>query len=70
MPTAREQAEERRLERLRAEVERGDVPVQVVDGDERQAAPPGDPLRGGEADEERSDQAGPPRDGDAVEVVE
>ena len=56
MPAARQQAEKRRLERGRLEVERRDVPLQVVDGNERQAARPGDRLRGGEADEQRADQ--------------
>ena len=37
VPAAREQREERRLERLGLEVERRDVRVQVVDRDERQA---------------------------------
>src|SRR5262249_18965677 len=37
-----EQAEERRLERLRSEVERGDVAGEMVDRDERQATRPSD----------------------------
>ena len=57
MPAAREQAEKRRLEVGRLEVERGDVAVQVVDRDERQSPPPREPLRGGEPDEQRADQA-------------
>ena len=44
--------------------------MQVVDGDERQPARPGDRLRGGEADEQRADQPGPRGDGDRVDVVE
>ena len=36
VPPAREQAEERRLDRLRLQVERGDVSIQMVDRDERQ----------------------------------
>ena len=39
VPAAREQARERRLEVERLEVERGDVPVQVVHRHERQPAP-------------------------------
>ena len=70
MAAAREQAEERRLERIRLEVERGDVAVEVVDRDERQPARPGDGLRGGKADEERADQARALRHGDAVDVLE
>ena len=70
MAAAREQAEERRLERVRLEVERGDVSVQVVDRHERQAARPGERLRGGEPDEERADQARALRDRDGLDVVE
>ena len=70
MAAAREQADERRLERVRLEVQRGDVTLQVVDRDERQAARPGERLRRGEADEQRADEAGAARDGDAVDVVE
>ena len=43
-----------------AEVERGDVAVQVVDRDERQPAPQRDPLGGGEPDEQRADRAPAP----------
>ncbi len=70
MPAAREEAEERRLERARLEVERGDVPVEVVDRHERQATRPRDRLRGGDADEQRADQPRPLRHGNAVDVVE
>ena len=52
------------------EVQRGDVPVEVVDPDERQATRPRDRLRGGDADEQRADQPRPLRHGDAVDVVE
>ena len=48
MAAGREQAEERRLERFRLEVERRDVPVQVVDRCERQASPPRQRLGRGE----------------------
>src|SRR3712207_8050912 len=44
------------------QVERRDMPVQVVDGDERQAARPRDRLRGGEPDEKRADEARAARD--------
>ena len=67
---AREQADERRLQRVRLEVERGDVALQVVDGHERQAPRPGERLRRGEADEEGADEARPARDGDPVDVLE
>src|SRR5919198_974117 len=67
---AREQAEEGRLQRLRLEVESGDVPVQVVYGGERQATPEGDPLGSRDADEEGADQSGAGRDGDELDVVE
>ncbi len=68
--SACKQAEERRLHRLGLEVERGDMPVQVVDRHERQAAGPRERLGRGEADEQRADQAGPGGDRDAVDVVE
>src|SRR5205807_1166476 len=55
---AREQAEEGRLDRVRLQVERGDMPVQMVDRVQRQAPRPGDRLRRGEADEQRADEAG------------
>ena len=42
---AREQAEERRLDRVGLEVERGDVAVQVVDRHERQPQRPRERLR-------------------------
>ena len=56
VPAAREQARERRLERVGAEVERRDVALQVVDRDERQPARPGDRLGRREPDEQRADQ--------------
>ena len=55
---------------VRLEVERGDVPVEVVDRHERQPPRPGDRLRRGEPDEQRADQARALRDRDAVDVVE
>ena len=70
MPAAREQAGERRLDGVRLQVERGDVAVQVVDRDERQPARKGERLRCRKADEERADQPGTRRDGDAIDVVE
>ena len=70
VPSARQQAEEGRLERVGLEVERGDVAVQVVDGHERQPAAPGERLRGREADEQRADQAGALRDRDGLDVVQ
>ena len=54
---AREQAGERRLEVERLQIERGDVPVQVVDGDQRQPPRPRERLRRRDADEQRADQA-------------
>ena len=51
---AGEQAEERRLDGIRPEVERRDVPLEVVDRDERCAVRPRDRLRGREADEQRA----------------
>ncbi len=67
---AREQAEERRLERIVAEEEGSDVRVQVVDRDERQPASPRDRLRRAQADEERAGKPGPARDRDPLDVVE
>ena len=70
MAAAREQAEERRLDRVGREVERGDVPVQVVDRHEGQAARPGERLRRREADEQRPDEPRPPRHRDRLDVVQ
>ena len=70
VPSAREQAEERRLERIVAEVERGDVPLQMVDRNERQATRPGDRLRSREAHEQGTDQSRPLRDRHLLHVVE
>jgi hypothetical protein len=67
---ARQQAGERRLEVERAEVERRDVTVQVVDRRERQAPGPRERLRGGDADEERADQPRPGGDRDGLDIVE
>jgi hypothetical protein len=67
---AREQAEERRLEGLGFQVQRCHVPVQVVDGREREPSPERDSLRRSDADEERPDQAGPACDADEIDVVE
>jgi hypothetical protein len=70
VPAARQEAEKRRLERVRLEVERRDVAVEMVDRDERQAARPRDRLRRGEADEERADQPRALRHGDAIDLLE
>ena len=70
MAPAGEQAQERRLERIRLEIERGDVPVQMVDGRERQPSRPRDRLRGCNADEEGPDQARAGRHADQLDVLE
>ena len=70
VPAAREQAQERRLDRVRLQVERGHVTVEVVDRDERQAARPGERLGRGEPHEQRPDQARAGRDGDPIHIVE
>ena len=70
MAAAREQARERRLERVRLQVERGDVAVQVVHRHERQPPAPRDRLGRGDADEQRADQPRAGGDGDRVDVVE
>jgi hypothetical protein len=70
VPPAREQADERRLDRLVTEVERRDVPLQVVDRNERDPPRPGDRLRRREPHEEGADQPGPARDADARDVAQ
>ena len=70
MATACEQAEERRLDGVGPEEERGDVAVQVVDRHQRKPQRPGERLGRGEADQERPDQPRPARDGDALDVGE
>jgi hypothetical protein len=72
VPAGGDEAEEGRLERAVPEVQevRGDVALEVVDGRERQAARRGDPLRRGDADEQRAGEAGALRDGDELDVVE
>ena len=67
---AGEQADERRLDRLAPEGERGDVAAQVVDRDERQLPRPGERLRRRDADEQRSDEPRALRHRDALDVVE
>ena len=67
---AGDQAEERRLERLGLEEVGGDVALQVVDRDQRQAARRGDRLRRADADQEGADQPRPDRDRDRLDVVE
>ena len=66
----REQAEERRLERLRQEEERRDVAVQVVDRREWKLPPEREPLRRRQPHEESADQAGALSDGDELEIVQ
>ena len=70
VPAAREEAGERRLEGLGPQVERRDVRAEMVDRHEREAARPGDRLRGREADEQRADETGALGDGDPADVVE
>ena len=69
VPAAREQAGERRLQVERLQVERGHVPVQVVDGHEREPPRPGERLRSGDPHEQGADQPGPRGDGDRVDLV-
>ena len=59
VPPAREQARERRVERVGREVQGRHVGAEVVDRDERQATRPRERLRGGEADEQGADEARP-----------
>ena len=70
VPAAREQAQERRVERRGPEIERRDVAVEVVDRNERQAGTPGDALGGGKADQEGADQAGSARDPHVLDLAE
>src|ERR671918_51500 len=70
VPTAREQAGERRLECVRLEIERRDVPLEVVDRGEREAASPDEALRCRDADEERAYEAGALGDRDPIDGVE
>ena len=66
----RQQADERRLERLGLEEVRGDVALQVVDRRQRQPARGREPLRRRDADQQRADQPRPLRDRDQLDVVE
>ena len=70
VPAAREQAQERRVDGLGLEEERGDVTVQVVDRRERKPQRPRERLRRRQPDEQRADQPGPLRDGDPLDPVE
>ena len=70
MTAAGEEAEERRLDGIRPEIERRDVPVEMVDGDQRHAARPCDRLGRREADEQRADESGTLRDGDCVHLLQ
>ena len=65
-----QETEKRRLERIRLQIERRDVPLQMVDWRERQALRPRDRLRRGDADEQRADQSGTGGDSNEVDVVE
>ena len=67
---AREEAEERRLQRVGPREERGDVAVEVVDGDQREPARPGERLRRGDADQERTDESRALRDADRLDVAQ
>src|SRR5690348_8880514 len=67
---AREQAQERRLNSVRLEVERGDMAAEMIDRHEREPARPRDRLGRREPDEQRTDEAGPLRDGDLLDVIE
>ena len=58
MPPAREQTEERRIEGIGLEVERCDVPLEMVHGHEWTPTRPGDCLRRRETDEQSAHEAG------------
>ena len=65
-----EQAQERRLDRVGREEVGGDVALEVVDGRQRQPPRGGQALGGGDADEQRADQARALGDRDQLGVVE
>jgi hypothetical protein len=67
---ARDQTEERRLEGVRREEARGDVPVQMVDARQRELVRGGECLRRGEPDEQRRDQTRATGHGDQVDLLE
>src|SRR6185369_11288991 len=66
VPAAREQAQERRVDRVGLEVQRGDVSLQMVDRNERDAPAPGEPLRDSEPDQQCADQPWPAGDTEPV----
>ena len=70
VPAAREQAQERRVDGLRLQEQRGDMAVQVVDRSEGKPQRPRERLRRRQPDEQRADQPGPLRDGDPLDPVE
>ena len=67
---ARKQAEERRLERVRREVQRRDVAVEMVDGGEREPPRPRKCLGDREPDEQRTYKAGSLRHRHRFDVVQ
>ncbi len=71
MPAAGDQAHERRLERLAiCEEVSGHMPLEVVDGGERQLPRGGDRLRRREADEQRAHEPGALGGGDELHALE
>ena len=70
MPAAREQARERRLQGIGLEVERREMPFEVIDRGEGQPASPGEGLRSRDADEQRTDEPRALRDGDPLHALE
>ncbi len=67
-PPLAKQADERRLEVERPQIERRDVTVQMVDRRERKPARPRERLRCRDTDQQRSDQAGMRRHRDGFDV--
>jgi len=67
---AGDQAEERRLERIRFQEVRGDVALEVVDAGEGLPARRREGLGGRQADEQGADHAGPAGDRDGIDAVQ
>ena len=65
---ARDQAEERRLDRIGLEEVGRDVTVEVIDPDQRQPVRGGQRLCRAHADQQRPDQPGGRRDRDGVKI--
>ena len=70
MTAACEQTDEGRLDGSRAEVERRDMPLEVIDRHKRDIPRPGDRLGRRDADEEGTDETGATRHPNPCDVAE